>query len=115
MENFLRWLPVIVWSSVIFIFSSIPHLKVPTLGLGFEDKIYHCAEFLIWGLLFMRASAHSKMHRPEDLVLLILTGVIFSVVDEWHQNWIPGRQFDFKDLISDWAGLLISLLIRAFQ
>lgn len=109
---FKYWVPVIVWSGVIFTFSSIPHLKAPSLGLGFEDKVYHFAEFFIWGILF--AKSYKMVSGKQDfsgLVFAVAIGASFAFIDEWHQNWIPGRQFDWKDMLSNWAGLLLSLLI----
>lgn len=112
MEIFMKsWLPVIVWSGVIFTFSSIPYLSVPSMGLNFEDKIYHCAEFLIWGLLFMRACASSKISEAGSFLFLVLAGVVFAALDECHQHWVPGREFDWKDLVSNWAGLAVSAII----
>ena len=106
MEIFLKsWWPVIVWSAVIFTFSSIPYLKMPKFGLGYEDKIYHCIEFFIWGIIFLWCAG-----KVEKIFLMLLVGIIFAFVDEFHQKWIPGRMFDRYDLFADIMGLGCSLL-----
>ena len=114
MENLFKiWVPLIIWSGVIFTFSSIPYLKVPQFGLGFEDKIYHFAEFFIWGMLFSRSYKLNNASGKElaGFAIALIIGIIFAVVDEGHQHWIPGRQFDWKDMMADWGGLITSLLI----
>lgn len=125
MEIFWKfWWPVIVWSGVIFTFSSIPNLKVPEIGLGYEDKIYHCIEFFIWGTIFLwragKAGVGKAQMMPESnpliekISLMLLVGIIFAFVDEFHQKWIPGRGFDRHDLFADIMGLACSLAIFAF-
>jgi len=122
MEIFWKfWWPVIIWSGVIFTFSSIPYLKGPKIGLGYEDKICHFIEFFIWGIIFIwRAGkvisaktviAPSTNPLVEKIFLMLLVGIIFAFVDEFHQKWIPGRGFDRYDLFSDIMGLGFSLLI----
>jgi len=114
MENLFKvWVPLIVWSGIIFTFSSIPNLKVPSLGLGFEDKIYHFAEFFIWGILFSKSYKLNSTSGKEltGFAIALLIGIIFAAIDEGHQQWVPGRQFDWKDMVSDWGGLVVSLLV----
>jgi len=121
MEIFWKsWWPVILWSGVIFTFSSIPYLKIPKIGLGYEDKIYHCIEFFIWGTIFIwRAGkvisaktvlAPSINPLIEKAFSMLLFGIIFAFVDEFHQKWIPCRGFDRYDLFADIMGLAVSLV-----
>ncbi|OIO01804.1 hypothetical protein COY52_02115 [Candidatus Desantisbacteria bacterium CG_4_10_14_0_8_um_filter_48_22] len=114
MNDLIKWVPVIIWSVVVFTFSSIPNLKIPGFGLGFEDKIYHCAEFIIWGMLFARSGTKAGLKPSANLIILFAIGMVFAFVDEWHQNLIPGRRFDWKDMVADWAGLGISAFFWLF-
>jgi VanZ family protein len=114
MENMFRtWIPLVIWSGVIFTLSSLPHLKVPSFGLGFEDKICHFAEFFIWGMIFSKSYKLNNASGKEltGFAIALIIGIIFATIDEGHQHWVPGRQFDFKDLAADWGGLVASLMI----
>jgi VanZ family protein len=122
MEIFWKsWWPLIVWSGVIFTLSSIPYLKIPKIGLGYEDKIYHSIEFFIWGMIFIwrsgkAAPVKTALAPPvnpliEKIFLMLLVGIIFAFVDEFHQKWIPGRGFDRYDLFADIIGLTVSLAV----
>lgn len=113
------WWPLIVWSAVIFTFSSIPYLRVPKIGLGYEDKIYHFIEFFIWGIIFLwRSGKVNFIKNPsvsanpliEKIFLMLLVGIIFAFMDEFHQKWIPGRESDRYDLFADIMGLACSSL-----
>jgi len=117
------WWPVIIWSGIIFTFSSIPYLKVPKVGLGYEDKICHFIEFFIWGAFFVWCAGKSGSARTvippstnpliEKMFLMLLVGIIFAFIDEFHQKWIPGRGFDRYDLFADIMGLTCSLAMLA--
>ena len=114
MEIILRnWVGLIVWSGAIFTLSSLPNLKVPSLGLGFEDKIYHFAEFFIWGMLFSKSYKLNNASGKEltGFAIALIIGMVFAAIDEGHQHWVPGRGFDRKDLAADWVGLVTSLLV----
>ena len=112
---FKNWVPVILWSGLIFAFSSIPNLKLPSLGLGFEDKIYHFTEFFIWGALYAKSYKMTPGQKSiRGFMIALVIGMAFALLDEGHQRWIPGRGFDWKDLLSNWSGLACSLLFLFF-
>jgi VanZ family protein len=39
-------------------------------------------------------------------ILLILSLILFAVLDEYHQKLIPGRSFNIKDILSNVTGIL---------
>ena len=45
----------------------------------------------------------------------MLIGISFAVLDEVHQNLIPGRSADILDFIADFLGLAIIQLILWFS
>ena len=50
-----------------------------------------------------------------SLLISILFPLLFALTDEWHQSFVPGRQFDLRDLALDAAGSALALLaIRVF-
>lgn len=118
MPSFLKiWWPVVLWSAIILIFSSWPHLQVPKIKWENEDKFYHFAEFFIWGIIFLWRASKLNLLKPganpltEKIFLALLIGIIFAFIDEYHQKWVPGRDFDRYDLFADMAGLALSSLI----
>ena len=36
--------------------------------------------------------------------------LLYALTDEWHQTFVPGRQFDLRDLALDAAGSALALL-----
>ncbi len=105
------WLPVICWAALIFYLSSIPNLRS---GLEqFWDtilrKIAHMVEFGILFLLLIRAFNSKPL--KNNLIWAIILSILYAISDEWHQNFILGRQCSLRDVCFDTAGILIGYLI----
>ncbi len=45
------------------------------------------------------------------VVLLLLIGVGYGALDEWHQSFVPGRDVSVADWGADIAGMIIGLLL----
>ncbi|MBL7141986.1 VanZ family protein [Patescibacteria group bacterium] len=106
-KKFLKlWLPIIIWASLIFYLSSIPDLKsgLETFWDTVLRKICHLAEYGIFFLLLARA-----MKQPLKWVIII--SILYALLDEFHQGFVPGRDMALADICFDSAGVLIGYLI----
>ena len=99
------WLPVILYVTTIFTLSAQPHLKVP-LSFPASDKVLHVGEYLVLGLLLVRAlRATLRVRRPLFAAMMVIgLVVVVGAADETLQSFIPGRQCDVFDLLADVAG-----------
>ena len=110
------WLPVLVYVTAIFTISSQPNLQLP-LHFNQADKVLHLGEYLVLGLLLVRAlRASLRVSRPLFAAMMAIGFVaLIGGVDEWHQLFIPGRQCDLLDLTADsLGGALAQLLYVVF-
>lgn len=131
-QNWLRWLPAIIFAVAIFLFSSIPGEKVDDLfgrlrfilltipleswllRLFFSRiewlKVGHGIGYFCFGCMVL----HSLNTRTRWSPLLAL-GIcsLCAIVDELHQAFIPGRSPGVRDIMLDslasLAGVLITL------
>lgn len=122
-----NWVPVLVWMTVIFLFSTdyfsstntAPHIA-PLLSILFPQlapehiesidllmrKLGHFSEYCILALLLMRAlnaefaeqSAKSRINWTIALV------VLYAVSDELHQVFVPSRTASPWDVLIDSLG-----------
>ncbi|MFQ3675143.1 MAG: VanZ family protein [Endomicrobiia bacterium] len=114
-QNFvIFWLPVILWSSVIFFWSSIPYLKISVLE--FWDivlrKLAHITEFAILTFLYYRAI--NKNNEPQKFMnhfWPIFLTLVFAITDEIHQHFVPGRVCSWKDVLIDSVGILVGSFV----
>jgi VanZ family protein len=99
------WLPVLAYVSIIFALSSQPYLQPPLTFVN-GDKVAHLCEYLVLGLLLVRAlRATLRVSRPLFAAMIAIgLVVIVGVSDEFLQSFIPGRQSSVFDVLADVLG-----------
>ncbi len=120
-KNRLVYLPLIVYWIVLFTATSIPEESVPSFGVG--DKVNHfSAYFILSILLYLTLSFQEKsvFVRSNAVLLTALIILLYGVLDELHQMFIPGRSAELLDWLADAVGaicgiLVISLLLKKFK
>lgn len=107
------WVPVLLWASVIFIVSSIPGNVLPEIRISGIDLIIHALEYLILGILLIRALLNSGLNRNVSNLVIFAVIIIlaYAYLDEWHQQFVPNRMPDALDLLSDFTGACIGISI----
>ncbi len=101
------WGPVVVYLAVIFVGSSFP--KLPEPPGGFSDKTAHATEYAVLGLLLARAIAGRgwlSLTLP-CVAGAVVVATLYGVSDEYHQLFVPGRQFDVRDMMADATGAFL--------
>lgn len=128
------WLPVILWMGVIFwmsteTFSSentspflgkVLLVLVPGISSQAAEWIHlvirkaaHVTEYFVLGLLVFRAFrggfASSWNRRWPFFTILVV--VLFAVLDELHQSFVPAREASIVDVGIDTAGGFLAQLV----
>ncbi len=104
-----RLWPLLVWCSVIFLFSQMPGSGLavePPLWYVLERKSAHVVEYAVLAWLayrFFAAQYPRETHRW--LVILTLAFVVaYGTLDEVHQAFVFGRGARFTDVMIDGIG-----------
>lgn len=97
---------------ILFAATTIPGKQVPNIGVS--DKIEHFAAYSVLSfLLYLTFISQQKIkllyYYP--LLFTILVSALYGVLDELHQILIPGRSCDTFDIIADFMGALLGILI----
>jgi VanZ family protein len=115
LRHFMRYqFPAIAWALIIFIASSIPATLIPPYKIFHYDKLIHVSLFLIFGVLVYRAL---EPYLKKDsfswgrLFFSISVVILYGVLDEFHQGFVPGRSVDVWDATADTIGGLLAALI----
>ncbi len=97
------------YAILILIISSIPDLSPPQLGFQYQDKFYHFIEYAVFSIFLFFALLNSQKGflRKKVLLISLLIGASFAVLDELHQKLIPGRQADIFDFVADFIGVAL--------
>ena len=107
------WLPPLVLMAVIFALSAQPHLNS---GLGLLDailrKVAHFGEFALLTLLWWRVFV-SRMTARRAALAAFLVSALYAASDEFHQEFVAGRDVSPVDWAIDCAGAgLAALRVR---
>lgn len=102
-----RWLPLLLAMGVIFFASHQPAADLPNFGLwdlAFK-KTGHFLGYAGLALLALRAVVDKQ--RPYLTAFLIV--LLYSISDEFHQTFIPGRNGTPVDVFIDMCGAIACL------
>jgi VanZ family protein len=124
-----RWLPLSLWVIIIIIMSSIPDIftNLPTVwytriiyvkALDSNLKLYeivgalsHLGEYMLLAVLLTRALIGRGKVRNSLLPAAFTLSVLFAYFNEIFQTGIPGRGFEWIDLMIDAIGSLFGIFI----
>ena len=94
----------------IFLLSSQPGLQLP-YKFGGADKISHVVLYTPLGSLVSYALVRSGT--VTNIVFRAsLFALLYGVADEFHQNWMPGRNASAFDVIADGLGGFVGSYIH---
>lgn len=134
MQTFLWWAPVIIWAGVIFYMSTrtfgssftnsllsdflaILHVEVSPhtfqlLAFGFR-KLGHLTEYSIFAIFLYYALGNDRrgFWNPRRALACILLAGLYSLTDEFHQRFVPGRGASIVDSGIDTIGATLGMVI----
>lgn len=111
-----QWGPPALWAAFILLLTSIPGSDLPHVSfMSFRDsdKLVHGTMYAIFAFLAVRSLLRAG-RPPIQAVLVVVLGIaFFAALDEWHQQFIPGRSMDVFDWLADISGATIGTLVAA--
>lgn len=88
---------------------------LPTMP-GFAQEIWsYLGHFTIFGLLgicvWWALGMNSRLLDRERSMYAIVIATAYGLLDEIHQNFVPGRDTSGLDLLTDFAGATVAVLV----
>ena len=94
------------------LFSLSSHVRIEILllvGVGLE--LFHFFQFgILYVFLALACLRFGKFTKRMEIVLITVS-MIYGLVDEIHQMYVPFRSFSIADLLKDWIGVIVASLI----
>ena len=110
LRPFARYL-LIAWALTIIIVSSIPN--IPTLKIHTAksvirlDYLMHFCEYGVLAFMAFLSFARNEFTISyKKFIVIIVSLILFAILDELHQKLIPGRTYSIKDIASNMTGIL---------
>ncbi len=91
------------WVALTFTLTSIPNPEFGPL-FPWSDKIAHFAFYGVMGFLFVLWRREVGTGAAEAVFWAAIFAALLGAVDEFHQQWIPGRSMEFLDWVADFTG-----------
>ena len=111
----IYWVPMLVWMAGMFFISSLTPIETDVLTSRFPNLInevsIHTGEFAVLSVLIFRLlKAYGSMQTPTLWIVILLVSIVYGVIDELHQSFVPGRVPSWIDLGYDTLGALVGLI-----
>ena len=104
-----RWLPALILMITIFALSSRTSNELPNFG-GWDYFVKKSAHGIGYGLLAL-SYLHALPNRNYKLAWFL--AVLYSLTDEFHQSFVPGRRASLIDVfVFDNLGAIIALFLH---
>jgi surface polysaccharide O-acyltransferase-like enzyme len=119
LQHFIKYgLFTIFWMLLIWFLSSQSSLDVGLTGFGevFFKKLAHFFMYTILALLLSKLLigyqdwSKQKANLAGLVCLVFLLGILYSVLDELHQSFVPNRTPSFFDVGIDTLGVFFGLV-----
>lgn len=110
------YLPLGLYWLLIFILTSIPGTHIPTI-FGVSDKIKHFGAYFVLAILLnftLYIQDRFPLLAKHSMLYTFFITLFYGLFDEVHQIFIPGRAFDWWDLVADIIGSVLGILLVKF-
>ena len=105
------WMLLMVYSVVIFIFSSQPEVGVEQFFYG-QDKVIHFFAYGVHAFLCMAAlSDKILLLKLFHYFLALVFSVSYGIFNEIYQYFIPEREFSLGDILANSLGIISFLAL----
>ncbi|MGH4122951.1 MAG: VanZ family protein [Clostridium sp.] len=96
---------------------NIPAEAIGVPGIKFSDVNYyvrknaHFFQYFVFSLFLCSAVRQFKLYKTSEIFLLLFILLLFPVLDEFIQKYVPGRTSNILDIIIDFSGGILAMLI----
>lgn len=105
-SHIARWLPALGWMVLIFAASSVPGSDVP-------GRFGYWAHFIEYAILGAALAFALRASTLKAWLAAVAIAAVYGLTDELHQVFVPGRDADPLDWLTDVAGAATGALVVA--
>ena len=107
MPELKRIVPAVLWLLIILWVTLTPGEELPKTPdiIGF-DKLIHLGIFLVLTFLWNRVGNEKGTKTKKEIFITnyLVFGILFAILVEYLQQYIPGRSYDYGDMIANITG-----------
>ena len=77
-------------------------------------KLAHFSAYTLGGILSYITVSQYNITKKRKIIIALIICVAYSITDEIHQSFIPGRSCELRDVIIDSSGALFGIALISF-
>ena len=108
-----RWLALIFTLLItieIFWFSTLQGAP-GTGGSVWPARIYHFSVFFLFTIFFLALIKSDKKIKLKYILITLIISIIHAFLDEFHQIFVPFRDANMRDILTDTIGIFTAIII----
>ena len=113
-----RFIPAIIWTLLLLIGLLTPGEQLPDVpsAVGL-DKVVHFGLFMVLSFLWARAfvgKSNKRIKKRKFIPNYLVFVTIFAILVEYVQRLVPGRAFDYLDILFNVLGVIAGAILFAY-
>ncbi|MBW9151322.1 VanZ family protein [Clostridium estertheticum] len=100
---------------------NISPATIEKVGVKFNDVNYyvrknaHFFQYFVFSILLCSIVRQSKLQRSNKIWMLLFLLLLFPVIDEFIQKYIPSRTSNVLDIVIDFSGGVLGMIITGVR
>lgn len=109
-NKYVSYAAPIIWMILIYFLSSRSTFPVHFSESGYEyfSSLLHIFLYIVLTFLIANALTTAKVKFKHALLNALIIAMLFGILDEWHQAFVPGREARLSDWVLDVVGCLVA-------
>ena len=112
-KRFISFLITALISIEIYYISSL-EFAAGALGNPWPARIYHVMIFFLFGTFLFILIKGKKEVNIKNFAIVLTISIIYAILDEVHQLFVPGRNASIEDILTDSIGIFSSIIIYTY-
>ncbi|MFH1665631.1 MAG: VanZ family protein [Candidatus Omnitrophota bacterium] len=99
------------WFFAILLLSLLPGRAFPSVDIDNFDKIVHILEYFILAVLIIVTMYYTDVFERRKIYLFtLISGVLYGILLELVQRFVPGRTMSLFDALFNVAGVILGII-----
>lgn len=98
----------IMVAGLIYYLSSLEFSSSGVGGFSIPPYLYHFGIFFLLGIFLLITIKGENETETKYIIIILIIAILYAASDEFHQNFVPGRDTSVIDFLIDTLGVVCS-------